>query len=417
MFRFIHTADIHLDSPLKSLALRDPDVGDLVYAATRRTFERIIDLCLSEQVNALVIAGDLYDGEVRSMKTAAFLSVQMRRLENEMISVFMIQGNHDSESTIKMYSDLPSNVHVFHDHSHVKELRELGVAIHGVSFAEHHASESLLGKYEQPIAGLVNIGIMHTSLAGSDDHDVYAPCAVNDLVSHGFDYWALGHIHQRRIYNENPFVVMPGIPQGRSIRENGPKSVTIVEISDKSMRIEERFVADSEFQRVHVDLTDIAEWSNAIAELKRALEKARTITKARCAICRIVLLGRSSLCWRMRRDIESFNEEAKAVASQLDNVFVDGIDNKIEQSTTSTLEANPVNELETLMLDAAKDISFHKNAASFLEKAITALPPELRDSFGEDQGGMENILQDLLSEGTADVIATLKNNQVKLGAI
>jgi DNA repair exonuclease SbcCD nuclease subunit len=232
MFRFIHTADIHLDSPLKSLALRDPQIADIVGGATRRTFERIIDLCLNERVDALIIAGDLYDGNQRSLKTAAFLSGQMRRLKEANIRVLMIQGNHDSESSITPYLDLSSNVHVFTGQGGVEELRELGVAIHGVSYAERHAPESLLRKYRQPVKDLINIGIMHTSLAGAEGHDAYAPYTLKDLNSHGFDYWALGHIHQRNIHAENPFVVMPGIPQGRDIGESGPKSVTIVELEE-----------------------------------------------------------------------------------------------------------------------------------------------------------------------------------------
>lgn len=255
MFRFVHTADIHLDSPLRSLALRDPDLAELIGGATRRAFERIIDLCLDEQVNALVIAGDLYDGDLRSMKTAAFLGRQMRRLEEAGIRAFMVRGNHDSESTITRYLDLPSNVHVFTGHGGVEEVPDLGVAIHGVSFARRHAPESLLPKYRLPVPGLVNIGIMHTSLGGAAGHDDYAPCAVIDLISHGFEYWALGHIHQRQVHSKDPFVVMPGSPQGRDIGEAGPKSVTLVEVSNAGIRLDERIVAIAEFCRIQANLT------------------------------------------------------------------------------------------------------------------------------------------------------------------
>jgi DNA repair exonuclease SbcCD nuclease subunit len=326
----------------------------------------------------------------------------------------MIQGNHDSESTITKVIDLPSNVYVFTGHGGVEELRDLGVAIHGVSYAQRHTSESLLPKYRQPVAGLINIGIMHTSLAGADGHDVYAPCAVSDLVTHGFDYWALGHIHRRRIYTEEPFVIMPGIPQGRDIGEDGPKSVTIVEISDKSIRIVERFVADSEFQRIQVNLTGIAEWPMAIAELRKAFEKVRSAAKARYVICRIVLLGRSPLYWRLRRDADLFEAEAKDEAKQLDDVLVDGVENQIEPPDNSTDDVDPVDELGTLMVEVARDSSFLTNVASFLETAISTLPSELRNCYGVDQDSREDILKRLLSQGTADVIASLKGSQAKL---
>ena len=413
MFKFIHTADIHLDSPLKSLALRDPQIAEIIGCATRRTLERIIDLCLEEHVHALIIAGDLYDGDQRSTKTAAFLCRQMRRLEEANVRVFMIRGNHDSESSITRVLELPPNVHVFSGHGRVEELRDLGVAIHGVSYTKRHAPKSLLCKYSQPVSGVVNIGIMHTSLAGSNGHDVYAPCSVRDLVAHGFDYWALGHIHQRRIYNENPFIVMPGIPQGRDIGESGPKSVTIVEVSDESMRIDERFVADSEFRRVKVDLTDIAEWPRILEKIQKTLEEVQNDAKTRNMICRIILQGRTPLYWRVRRDSDLIESVAQDVALQLNNVFVDGVDNQIKPVDRSRDDADPIDELETLMVEATMESSFLAEAVSFLEIAVAKIPPELRDRYGADQNVREAILQHLLSEGIAEVTATLKGFQAE----
>ena len=413
MFKFVHTADVHLDSPLKSLALRDPQIAELVGGATRRTFETIIDLCIDEHVDALIIAGDLYDGDQRSMKTAAFLSRQMRRLEGANIRVFIIRGNHDSESSITQYLDLPPNVHIFTGHGGLVELRDLGVAIHGVSYAQRHASESLLHKFKQPVDGLANIGIMHTSLVGAVGHDVYAPCTVKDLTSRGFDYWALGHIHKRQIHNQNPYIVMPGIPQGRDISEDGPRSVTLVAISDKSIRIDERFVADSEFQRVQLDLTDIVEWTSAMTKLREALEEIRTSAKARYVICRIVLCGMSPLNWRIRRDADLFKAEAQEAAQQLNDVFVEGIDNQIKSFACGSNSADPVDELAAIMEEIASDSAFRGKAVSFLETVVRTLPFELRDGYGVNQDDVEKTLQRLLSAGTADVIAALKGSQSK----
>ena len=73
-YRFVHTADIHLDSPLRSLALRDPDLAELIGNASRQAFRNIIDLCIDEQVDALLLAGDLYDGDQTSMKTGSLPS-------------------------------------------------------------------------------------------------------------------------------------------------------------------------------------------------------------------------------------------------------------------------------------------------------------------------------------------------------
>lgn len=411
MFRFIHTADIHLDSPLKSLALRDPDLAELVGGATRHAFERIIDLCLDEQVNALVIAGDLYDGDLRSMKTAAFLGRQLRRLDEVGIRVFMVRGNHDAESTITRYLDLPSNVHVFTGHGGVEELPDRGVAIHGASFARRQAPDSLLPKYRSPIAGLVNIGIMHTSLSGAAGHDVYAPCTVNDLVGHGFEYWALGHIHQRQVHYEDPVVVMPGIPQGRDIGEAGAKTVTLVEVSDAGIRLDERNASIAEFCRANVNLTGTENWQDALASLRTALEGARNTASADHAICRVEFVGSSPLGWRLCRDADLLLAEAKDAAEQIGNVWIDRIESRVAPPASSATEADPVDELRTLMNEVSLDGAFRAEAASHLDQIIRALPSELRDRYGKDEGGTEAALERLLADGTANVIAALKGVQ------
>ena len=132
MFRFVHTADVHLDSPLKSLALRDPDLAEMVGVATRTAFRRVVDLCLTEQVDAFIVAGDLYDGSLRSMKTARYFGEEMRRLTEAGIPAFIIRGNHDAESIITRELTLPEGVHVFKKTDEPVALKDGAVAVHGV---------------------------------------------------------------------------------------------------------------------------------------------------------------------------------------------------------------------------------------------------------------------------------------------
>src|SRR5258708_31897293 len=170
-YRFVHAADIHLDSPLRSLALRDQRLAEFVGNASRQVFVRIVDLCLDEQVDALLLVGDLYDGEQTSMKTARFLAEQLRRLDAAGIQVFIIRGNHDALSKITKELVLPQSVHLFGGRADAVEIsRDRGerpIAIHGLSFAKPQAPEGLLAKYRPPVAGAINIGLSHTSLAGS----------------------------------------------------------------------------------------------------------------------------------------------------------------------------------------------------------------------------------------------------------
>lgn len=418
MFRFIHTADIHLDSPLKSLALRDPQIANLVGGATRRTLERIIDLCIDEQVHALIIAGDLYDGNQRSMKTAAFLGEQMRRLESAGIRVFIIRGNHDSESMITRHLEFPKNVLIFTDQGDVEVLKDLGVAIHGVSYAEPKAPESLLHKYKPPINGLINIGIMHTSLTGVNGHDSYAPCSLRELTEHGFNYWALGHIHQRRVYSDSfPCIVMPGIPQGRDIGEEGLKSVTIVEISDQHTQLNERFVSDTEFKKMQVDLSNIIEWQQALELIQNALEKIRNSGKATNLICRITLIGHSPLYWHLRRDIDLFEAEIKEIMQKYEGLFLDDLKIEMEAFATAANGKDPTVELEGYMKEVMMNDAFCAKINSFFDKAVRQIPQELRNEYGGDLEGRESIIQHLLSEGIANVIASLKGSSSNSGVI
>src|SRR5215217_4970844 len=161
-FRFVHTADIHLDSPLRSLSLRNADLATLIGDSTRQALVAIVDLCIEEQVDALIIAGDLYDGEQTSMKTARYLATQLARLSQAGIAVYKIRGNHDALSKITQELVLPEGVKVFGKQAEIVQHTAggLDIAIHGMSFAKPHAPDSLLPKFQAPNAGAVNIGIM-----------------------------------------------------------------------------------------------------------------------------------------------------------------------------------------------------------------------------------------------------------------
>ena len=131
---------------------------------------------------------------------------------------------------------------------------EKPVAIHGLSFAQPTAPDSLLPKYARALPDAINIGIMHTSLGGAPGHDSYAPCSATELQATGYNYWALGHIHKRSVVSGSTTIVMPGMPQGRDINEDGPKSATLVSIADDgTVNQEEKHTALAEFARINID--------------------------------------------------------------------------------------------------------------------------------------------------------------------
>lgn len=412
-FRFVHTADIHLDSPLRSLALRNSELAELVGDASRQAFTAIVDLCLAEDVDALVIAGDLYDGDQTSMKTARFLSAQMARLYRAGVRVYMIRGNHDAMSRITKQLVMPDTVTIFGGRcqSVIQPGSGVDVAFHGLSFASPKAPESLLPKYVAPQEGAANIGIMHTSLAGSPAHDVYAPCSVADLHGHGFDYWALGHVHIRQVYSGASTLVMPGIPQGRDINEAGEKSVTLVTIrDDRSVEIEERLTSVAQFERVSVDLTGALEWSEAIVRVRARLEQSREIARSRYLVTRLRLIGTSALSWSLMRDRDLAVAESEQAAEQVGDTWVEKLELDLSASAVgdSGNVADPTLELAQSMRANASSEAFRSEAREFVLKTIADLPPDARGFAGNDEAGLEQFLDDVLAGSVDLVTARLK---------
>ena len=413
-YRFVHAADIHLDSPLRSLALRDAELADLIGNATRRAFVRIVDLCLEEQVDALLLAGDLYDGDQTSMKTARFLAEQLRRLHEAGIRVFVIRGNHDALSRITKELTLPDSVKLFGGRAEAIAIErssgQFPVAIHGLSFAQPHAPESLIGKYRPPVEGAVNIGLMHTSLAGAPGHDLYAPCSLADLQGAGFRYWALGHVHKRSVVEGGCAIVMPGMPQGRDINEAGTKSVTLVTIGDdRSIRIEERVTNIAQFERVAVDTTGIDDWRDLVASLTRALEQARGDVASEHLVARLRVTGATPLAWRIRRDLDLLKTEADDRASVIGSCWVEKLEVDCRAlGAVAGSSADPLTELRRLIDEEVigSDV-YQAEVAAIAEELRTQLPQECRGLLGSDEDAFKAMITGLVKDGSEDVLARL----------
>ena len=412
-FRFVHTADVHLDSPLQSLALRDPEIAEMIGNATRQAFERTVALCLEERVDALMIAGDLYDGDLRSMKTAVFFGSQMRRLTEAGIRVFIIRGNHDAESKITKHLSLPEGVHVFTGRAEAVRIEGQDVVVHGISFAEPQAPESLLPKFKAPVPGSVNIGLLHTSLAGAEGHDTYAPCSLADLTGQGFDYWGLGHIHKRQVHAAATCtVVMPGIPQGRHIGEDGPRSVTLVTIAeDGRVDLEERVTSIAQFERVLVEVTGLTDWPDVVATLEMSLRQAREAAVCEHLVARLEVAGTTPLASRLRRDADWLLDEARQVAASLSGTAVEKISIEAQSPARPEKAADydPVSELQDLIAgEVLGSETFRAEVRAIVTDLQQRLPPELRDSLGESEQAIEETIARVILEGGKDVLARLE---------
>ncbi len=418
-YRFVHTADVHLDSPLRSLALRDPELASLIGNATRSAFVRTVDLCLDEQVDALLLAGDLYDGDQTSMKTARFLAEQLRRLSEAGIRAFIIRGNHDASSRITKELIFPDTVKVFGGRAEAvpieRNVGDFSVVIHGLSFTQPQAPDSLIGKYKLPVSDAVNIGLMHTSLAGAPGHDVYAPCSLADLQRTGFQYWALGHVHKRMVAEGSCTVVMPGISQGRDINEAGAKSATLVTIQDdRTIQVEEHFTSLAQFERVDINVTGIDDWRDLVATMSRSLEQARNGVPSEHLVARLHLTGVTPLAWRIRRDIDVLTTESQERASVVGACWVEKLETSCQppRAATTVESSDPLLELRRLIEgDVIDSDAFKAELAVAADELRKKLPVECRDIFGSDEAAFRDNLALLARDGMEDALARLHADQ------
>ena len=415
-FRFVHAADVHLDSPLRSLALRNAALAELVGDATRRALSRVVDLCLEERVDALLLAGDLYDGDQTSMKTARFLGAEIRRLHEAGIRVFVIRGNHDALSVITRTAELvfPDTVHVFGDAPDAIVVERTGsvpVVFHGLSFAKPHAPESLLARYRSRTADAINVGLLHTSLGGAEGHDPYSPCGVADLHATEFDYWALGHIHRRSLASaDGSTVVMAGMPQGRDINEDGPKGVTLVTIGDDgAVRVEERHTCVAQFERVVVDASGATDWRGMAEAIELALGQARDRCVGDHLVARLRIVGSTPLAWRLRRDADLLKAEADGRADAVGSTWVEKLEVNVAPASEIAASGDPLVELRRLTEDeVVGSTSFAADLQAVVKELRAQLPPDCRDLLGASEAETAAIVDGLAREGVRDVLARMR---------
>jgi DNA repair protein SbcD/Mre11 len=403
-FRFIHTGDIHLDSPLKGLSGQQGAAAERIRIATRVAFDNLVGQAIEEQVAFVIVAGDLYDGDWRDYQTGLFFVRQMGRLAQAGIPVFLLYGNHDAESQITRRLVLPPNVQVFSARRpETFRLENCQVALHGQSFRQRDITDNLVPAYPSPTAGCFNMGILHTGLGGMGGHANYAPCAIEDLVNKGYDYWALAHVHQAAVLHERPHVAFCGNLQGRHIRESGPKGASLVAVEDGQIEeISPLYVDVVRWTHLLVPVDDCRTAADAIDLIRQAIEDAvARDSQGRLLVCRIELTGRTALHGELLASAEHLLSEARAAALGLGEEAA-----WVERLLTSTdsIEAAPsrkdaLGDLQRMIGSASQDTSLQALLASELGDLVRKLPHDVR-ADAEDA-----VLKAAIDGDTASLIA------------
>lgn len=297
-FRFLHAADVHLDSPLRGLARYDGVPADEVRTATRAAFGRLVDAAIEHGVAFVVLAGDLFDGEPKDVGARHAVAAGFGALGRAGIPVYALTGNHDAASSIRATLPAMPHVHWFDTQRPQTLVHEAaGVALHGQGFGQREVTLNLAARYPDRHAGRFNIGVLHTSLTGYDGHAPYAPCAVPELLAKGYDYWALGHVHAHAVVHPDPPVVFPGCLQGRSIREDGAKGAVLVDVADGRVQSLRHLPLDVvRWATIGVDAAGATDLPAVTERLRLALEQAMARqADGRPLLVRIVLDGATAL--------------------------------------------------------------------------------------------------------------------------
>ncbi len=392
--KFVHAADLHVDSPLRGLERYEGAPVERVRGATRKALENLVDVCLEERAAFLVVAGDLFDGDWNDFSTPMFAVGQVRRLRAQGIPVFVIRGNHDSRDEMTTRVPWPDNLHILDSKKpETVVLEKLGVAIHGMSFPRREVRDNLVPDYPAPIRGLANVGLLHTNATGSPDHDSYAPCSVDELVAKGYSYWALGHIHKREVLHEEPYVVYPGNTQGRHVRETGEKGCAVVE------------VRDGEAASLRFRPTDVLRWLRETIDLEPEDGADELVDKARLRIQEIaeeydgrfvaVRLEVRGRCRAHRElgDEARLQETAHAIRAAPGDLGADVWIEKVKLHTDPPLDRAKLREGKDVLggllrsIDAvAEDPKALAELAGLLAKLKTKTALQLRD---EADGGVD----------------------------
>ncbi|WP_420391541.1 metallophosphoesterase family protein [Acuticoccus sp.] len=316
-FRFLHAADVHLGSPFKGLAIKDEVIARRFAQATRTAFTALIDRAIELKVAFLIVAGDLYDGEWRDNTVGLYVARELSRLALAGIPTVLLKGNHDADSVVTGSITLPDHVHQF-ETQRPSTVELGGVVLHGQGFAKRAVPDTIVRDYPPRAPGAFNIGVLHTSLTGSTQHETYAPCSLEDLARHGYDYWALGHVHDYAVVARDPTIVFPGNLQGRNVREAGEKGAVLVSVEDGRVASIERVIVDAaRWATMTLDVTDCGDVEDVLRRVEREAATLAAGLGDRLLALRVCVVGASALAAGLMAQRGQLRDEVEAACQRV----------------------------------------------------------------------------------------------------
>ncbi|RED56246.1 metallophosphoesterase family protein [Cohnella lupini] len=304
-FTFVHAADLHLDSPFKGLTKVPAAVRERLRESTFVALGKLSEVVEKEKADFVVLAGDLFDVADRSLRAQLRLQRALGTMTAHGARVFIVHGNHDPESGRQARLDWPEGVFAFGSATvgcipAYSRKGDLVAHVYGISYPTPSVTDNLALRFKKREGAPFHLALLHANVDGDPSHDNYAPCKLEELITSGFDYWALGHVHDRRVLSEYPHVVYAGNMQGRSIRETGGKGAYVVSVNEAgSIEMKFKDLADVLWREIPVSIEGMESEQQLKNRLLSALEAVRGEAGGRPSVVRIKLEGRGMLHERL----------------------------------------------------------------------------------------------------------------------
>ncbi|MCU7891406.1 MAG: DNA repair exonuclease [Candidatus Thiodiazotropha sp. (ex Ustalcina ferruginea)] len=412
MFCFIHAADIHLDSSLHGLELYEGAPVEEIRSATRRAFDNLVNLAIDEEVAFVLLVGDLYDGNWKDYNTGLYFVERMGRLHEAGIRVFIVAGNHDAASQITKHLRLPDNVTLFSTKNPEQViLDELDVAVYGQGFATRAVTDDISQAYPQGDPQLFNIGLLHTCLDGKPGHESYAPCTIDGLRSKGYQYWALGHVHNREVVSQDPWIVFSGNIQGRHIRELGPKGCTLVTVDNGEIaEVEHRDLDVMRWSHCELDVSASETVDDIYEQVREGLQLALDSAEGRAVAVRLVLQGACPAHSVLHADRDHWIQEYRALATGLGGagIWLEKVSIKTKPSV-SVDEVLDRDDALSGLLRAIRDMELDASALDELADEISVLRQKLPAELLGGDDAYDPTQPEVLKETLEDIKELLVN--------
>jgi DNA repair exonuclease SbcCD nuclease subunit len=382
-FCFVHCADLHLDSPFEGIHTAAPDVAAILREATFRALDQIIDLARGEQADFIIIAGDVHDSENRSLRAQLRFRDALRKASQAGIPCFIAHGNHDPLSGWEAHLTMPDQARRFGGQSvecfPVQRQGATLAHIYGISYPVREVKANLAAGFRRDPEAPFAIGVLHCNVGGDPNHDNYAPCSLEDLAAAGLDYWALGHIHAQKVMRaQDPCIVYPGNPQGRSWREMGPRGCYLGRV-DAARRITPTFVTTDVVRwfREDLDIGGLFTWDDLVDALYRAREEVRATAGGRAALLRLSLTGRGELHRELAKRIDLVRDLVEPLQEgepeRPDFVWVESIQNRT-RPPLDLAQRRLVQDFVGDFLNAAQSLRDQSNSGTILRTVLKQRP-------------------------------------------